>query len=109
MIWVEKENEISNCDKINWKSGFMIKHNNMHVQTQQFRNHSAMSFSKHKTEKIWQEISKKSEKEQWHILEWKLQAREPIYEFSDIKPGDHLVKKISEVRGNLVLPSFFVH
>ena len=55
-----------------------------------------MSFSKHKTEKIWQEISKKSEKEQWHILEWKLQAREPIYEFSDIKPGDHLVKKFQK-------------
>ena len=55
-----------------------------------------MSFSKHKTEKIWQEISKKSEKEQRHILEWQLQAREPIYEFSDIKPGDHLVKKFQK-------------
>ena len=29
------------------------------------------------------------------LLDWQLQAREPIHRFSDMKPGDHLVRKNS--------------
>ena len=51
----------------------------------------------HKTlnDKIWQDIYKLDSKKQRELLEWQLQAREPIYKFSDIKVGDHLIKKTS--------------
>ena len=46
-------------------------------------------------DEIWKDILKKSENKQRSLLEWQLQAREPIYKFSDIKVGDHLVQKVS--------------
>ncbi len=45
--------------------------------------------------RIWQDIEKYDSKKQRKLLEWQLQAREPIYEFSDMKVGDHLIQKKS--------------
>ncbi|XP_028408609.1 uncharacterized protein LOC114531153 [Dendronephthya gigantea] len=44
-------------------------------------------------DEIWKDIKRRSEKNQKKFLKWHLQAREPINKFSDIKIGDHLVKK----------------
>ena len=54
-----------------------------------------MALSKTLNDQIWRDITKKHAKEQRKLLEWQLQAREPICKFSDIKIGDHLVKKTS--------------
>ena len=42
---------------------------------------------------IWKDIERRDSKERIHLLQWQLQAREPIRRFSDMKAGDHLVKK----------------
>ena len=54
-----------------------------------------MAFSKTLNDQVWENITKKPTKEQRKLLEWQLQAREPIRKFSDIKKGDHLVRKTS--------------
>ena len=40
---------------------------------------------------IWKDIRKRKPEEQKHLLRWQLQAREPIFRLSDMKPGDHLL------------------
>ena len=55
-----------------------------------------MALSKPSNESIWKEnIEKLDSKEQRKLLEWQLQAREPICKFSEMKEGDHLVQKSS--------------
>ena len=54
-----------------------------------------MALSKTLNDQVWENIIKKPTKEQRKLLEWQLQAREPICKFSDIKLGDHLVRKTS--------------
>ena len=54
-----------------------------------------MAFSKTLNDQVWENITKKPTKEQRKLLEWQLQAREPIDKFSDIKKGDHLIRKAS--------------
>ena len=54
-----------------------------------------MALNKALNYRIWQDIEKKDSKEQRKLLEWQLQAREPICKFSDMKVGDHLIKKRS--------------
>ena len=44
---------------------------------------------------VWKDIEKLESQEQMNLLQWQLQAREPIHRFSDMKPGDHLVRKSS--------------
>ena len=44
---------------------------------------------------IWNWIEGLSADKQKHILQWQLQAREPIHSFKDIRLGDHLVRKDS--------------
>ena len=44
---------------------------------------------------VWKGIEELESKEQLHLLRWQLQAREPIHRFSDMKAGDHLVRKSS--------------
>jgi hypothetical protein len=46
-------------------------------------------------DKVWEDINKLDDKERDELLKWQLQAREPIRRFSDIKVGDHLIKKKS--------------
>ena len=46
---------------------------------------------------VWKDIEKLESQEQMNLLRWQLQAREPIHRFSDMKPGDHLVRKSSSV------------
>lgn len=52
---------------------------------------------------IWKDIEKLKIKEQKSILRWQLQAKEPIHSFSDMKAGDHLVKKSSSLHGKIKL------
>jgi hypothetical protein len=54
-----------------------------------------MAFSKTFNDEIWKNIERRGSKEQRELLAWQLQAREPINKFSDIKAGDHLIKKAS--------------
>ena len=42
---------------------------------------------------IWKDIERRDSKERIRLLRWQLQAREPIHRFSDMKAGDHLVRK----------------
>ena len=42
---------------------------------------------------IWKGIEKLDSQKQKDLLEWQLQAREPIRRFADIRKGDHLVTK----------------
>ena len=51
---------------------------------------------------IWKDIEKRDSKEQIRLLRWQLQAREPIHRFSDMKAGDHLVRKGSFLPGGSV-------
>ena len=44
---------------------------------------------------IWEGIEQLESQEQMNLLRWQLQAREPIHRFSDMKAGDHLVRKSS--------------
>ena len=50
---------------------------------------------------IWKGIERRESKDQEHLLQWQLQAREPIHRFSDMKAGDHLVRKGSSM-GDLI-------
>ena len=50
---------------------------------------------------IWKGIEELKSKEQKRLLRWQLQAREPIHRFSDMKPGDHLVRKNSFLRTSI--------
>ncbi|KAJ7331236.1 hypothetical protein OS493_020018 [Desmophyllum pertusum] len=50
---------------------------------------------------IWKGIEKRKSKDQEHLLQWQLQEREPIHRFSDMKAGDHLVRKGSSM-GDLI-------
>ena len=52
-------------------------------------------WSQHSKPTFWEKISLLSTQEKRAALEKKLQKREPIKSFSDIKPGDHLVQKCS--------------
>ena len=42
---------------------------------------------------LWKGIEELESKQQMRLLDWQLQAREPIHRFSDMKAGDHLVRK----------------
>ena len=44
---------------------------------------------------IWNWIETLPTDQQKHLLQWQLQAREPIHSFKDIRLGDHLVRKDS--------------
>ena len=44
---------------------------------------------------LWKGIEELESKQQMRLLDWQLQAREPIHRFSDLKAGDHLVRKNS--------------
>ena len=44
---------------------------------------------------VWRNIEGLKSDEQKKLLQWQLQAREPIHRFTDIKTGDHLVRKSS--------------
>ena len=44
---------------------------------------------------IWNWIERLPTDQQKHLLQWQLQAREPIHSFKDIRLGDHLVRKNS--------------
>ncbi|KAJ7331233.1 hypothetical protein OS493_020015 [Desmophyllum pertusum] len=46
---------------------------------------------------IWKDIKRRESKDQEHLLQWQLQEREPIHRFSDMKAGDHLVRKGSSI------------
>ena len=46
---------------------------------------------------LWKGIEELERQKQVHLLRWQLQAREPIHRFSDMKAGDHLVRKNSSV------------
>lgn len=52
-----------------------------------------MAPSSSEINKIWKKIERLDSAEQKKLLEWHLQAREPIHSFAEIKRGDHLVKK----------------
>ena len=52
---------------------------------------------------IWRDIEILKIKEQKRILRWQLQAKEPIHSFSDMKAGDHLVRKSSSLDGKIKL------
>ena len=55
-----------------------------------------MALHESQNHRIWEDIKKLHGEKQRELLEWQLQAREPIYKFSDIKLiGDHLIKKKS--------------
>lgn len=45
------------------------------------------------SELIWKGIERRTQEDQKKLLQWQLQAREPIRRFSDIRIGDHLVRK----------------
>lgn len=51
------------------------------------------------SELIWKGIERRTEEDQKKLLQWQLQAREPIRRFSDIRAGDHLVRKESFMKG----------
>ena len=46
--------------------------------------------------------------EQMHLLGWQLQAREPIELLSDMKAGDHLVRKCSHGSGSIRYEHHFI-
>ena len=69
-----------------------------------------MAFSKSLllNESVWKgNIEKLTSEKQRQLLEWQLQARQPIRKFSDMKEGDHLVKKAS-VFGKLLYYHHFL-
>ena len=58
---------------------------------------------------IWENYIEKLEiKEQKRILRWQLQAREPIHSISEMKAGDHLVKKNSLPGGMMPYEHHFI-
>lgn len=52
-----------------------------------------------RSEFIWRNIEKLDKEEQRKLLQWQLQAREPIHRFADIRACDHLVVKRSFLAG----------
>ena len=57
---------------------------------------------------IWKNIERSKTKDQKEILRWQLQAREPILRFSDMKAGDHLVRKNSSSGGMISYEHHFI-
>ncbi|XP_078342933.1 uncharacterized protein LOC144628673 [Oculina patagonica] len=57
---------------------------------------------------IWKDIEKLKSKERNHLLRWHLQASEPIHRFSDIRVGDHLVRKGSPFGGSVQYEHHFL-
>ena len=47
----------------------------------------------------WRDIERLESAEQKRLLQWQLQAREPIHFFADIRTGDHLIKNHSAMDG----------
>ena len=47
------------------------------------------------SEEIWNSIERLPTDQKIRLLQWQLQAREPIHSFKDIRLGDHLVRKNS--------------
>ena len=45
------------------------------------------------SEEIWNSIERLPTDQKIRLLQWQLQAREPIHSFKDIRLGDHLVRK----------------
>ena len=52
-----------------------------------------MAPSSSEIEQIWKNIERYDSAKRREVLEWQLQAREPIHSFAELKRGDHLVKK----------------
>ena len=48
---------------------------------------------------IWEKIERLKSDEQKHLLQWQLQAREPILSFADMRAGDHHVIRRSSMKG----------
>jgi hypothetical protein len=65
------------------------------------------AYSKSAVPKSWEEIKQLPEKEQLAFLQRKLERREPIEKFSDIKVGDHLIQKTS-IRGKVLYYHHFL-
>ena len=57
---------------------------------------------------IWEGIERLDTQKQKDLLEWQLQAREPIRRFADIKLGDHLVTKSSMLFGGFTYEHHFL-
>lgn len=58
--------------------------------------------------KIWKDIEGFDSQKQRDVLEWQLQAREPIRRFADIRLGDHLVTKRSTFWGSFIYEHHFL-
>ena len=57
---------------------------------------------------VWKYIEGLGSEEQKRLLRWQLQAREPIHRFSDMKAGDHLVRKSSSLGGLIPYEHHFI-
>lgn len=57
---------------------------------------------------IWKGIEELESEEQMRLLRWQLQAREPIYRFSDMEAGDHLVRKSCSLVGLIPYEHHFI-
>ena len=57
---------------------------------------------------IWEYIERLESAKQKRLLQWQLQAREPIRSFADIKVGDHLIRKNSVINGLLPYEHHFL-
>ena len=57
---------------------------------------------------VWKYIEGLESEEQKRLLRWQLQAREPIHRFSDMKAGDHLVRKSSSLGGLIPYEHHFI-
>ena len=56
----------------------------------------------------WKCIEKLESEKRIRLLQWQLRAREPIRRFSDMKVGDHLVRKGSSTGGSLKYEHYFL-
>ncbi len=57
---------------------------------------------------IWRDIENLESEKRMHLLQWQLQAREPIRRFSDMRAGDHLVRKSSFFGGSIQYEHHFL-
>ncbi len=57
---------------------------------------------------IWKMIEISESEKQKRFLQWQLQAREPIRRFSDMREGDHLVRKNSFFGGSIQYEHHFL-
>ena len=57
---------------------------------------------------IWRDIGKLESEERMNLLRWQLQAREPIHRFSDMRAGDHLIRKASSLGGSIKYEHHFL-